>query len=353
MIPVHEVSELAQYGFDPGGFRKTGRDSIGGQEFTGLCPGCGADHMIVSNGKYWCRKECGTQGFIENLAKANGIEIDEKAIEASRREAEAKKERDRIDQQNKLKALNESRVWEEFHENLLRAPDRLAELDREGIHRKLVEQYAIGFNPRFRPFDHEMSRWVEVQAFTFPILGDDYCFTIRNKVLDEAFVKRTKAKYLPYRSNLPIKFLGAYEPGDNVIVIVEGEKKAIVLKDHGIPAIGIWGVNMFKSEWMPWTIKRFERRYVLFDSDNWHVMMAAERLAKDIQGAPIYLKGKPDDLLVSGQITAEDIRHEMKEANHEFYMPEVPGRSVPEPAELSGVRQVRPRVPVHQVQPVH
>ena len=84
---------------------------------------------------------------------------------------------------------------------------------------------------------------------------------------------------------------------------LNARKKAIVLKKYGIPAIGLWGIYAVKEDWIPWMIKRFERRYLVYDADNWAVLQSANKQADRLQALPVFPPGKPDDLLTSGAMT--------------------------------------------------
>lgn len=313
-VPIYSTSEISKYGFDPTIFRTTGRDRLGGYVVEGPCPfGCngnGDDRLTISNSYYWCRV-CGSTNHLNNLVNGRKIRQTQEEIGKIRKKAEqAERDRKRKQRQN-LKILNNGRtkLWTIWHKELKKRPDRIAKLAADGVSIKSINKHIIGFNPQFRAFDFETGQFKTVPAFTFPHFQDRSrrkCLNVRNRILDDEISKR--AKYLPWRSGLPQSYFPAFDRQDkNFVVILEGEKKAIVLKEHGIPAIGLWGINNVKDEWIEFWKTRFERRYIMFDGDNWNVINQAIRYEDRMSARAVFLHKKPDDALVSGKITAHKI----------------------------------------------
>jgi hypothetical protein len=190
-------------------------------------------------------------------------------------------------------------------------------LENEGITMRAVNRYQLGCTNAFRVYDYTAEKWVKVPALSFPhfsLNDNEKCLNIRMRILDRSFVQNS-AKYLPWRSNMPVLFFPAFDDDDQEeVVIIEGEKKAIVLKDHGIPAIGLWGIHMLKDEWIPWIINRFPKRYLVYDADNWGVIQATYKQAERLQAKPAFLNlpGKADDVLAAGKITAKEFMEQIK-----------------------------------------
>jgi len=306
MIAITDNLELNRFGFTGDKFRRLTRDRIGGWEWGGPCPSCGGDdRFIVSNGYFWCR-QCGRKGSLERIG---GIKPDPE----SRRQAKIaaqKAEKERQEEQRvKLVNLNKSRVWEIFHQNLINNDQMILHLQKEGISLRSIEKYQLGYHPKFSAYRPDTSMFVYVPSVAFPHFNGGRCLNIRMRILDKEFTA-AHAKYLPYRSGLPTMFFRAFEPEDREVLIVEGEKKAIVLQEIGIPAIGLWGIHALKDKWIPWFKKRFDKRYLLFDADNWGVIQSSYRQAEKIDAKTIFLDkpGKVDDLILKGNITGHDIR---------------------------------------------
>jgi hypothetical protein len=317
MIAITDNTELNQYGFEGNRFRRKTRDMIGGYEWGGPCPVCGGtDRCIVSNGLYWCRhaEVCGCMGSLE--ARGN-VQVDPQAKMHTRMVIQEEKERQARDQARKIAALNRSRIWQVYHRALLEYPEMISNLNAEGISQHAIKRYQLGYCPAFPAYNHDLKKVVNVPAFSIPHFSMNrkgWCLNIRMRILDESFAENV-AKYLPYRANLPTLFFPAFTPKDKEVVIIEGEKKAIVLQRYGIPAIGLWGIYAVKQRWIPWLTRRFEKRYLVYDADNWGVISATYHQAKVLKAKPVFLNlpGKVDDLLVSGQMTADELIRQIKE----------------------------------------
>ena len=299
-------------------FKAKGYDDVGGRCLEGPCPTCGGvDRMVISNGQYWCRQRCGTQGYLSKIGNGSTIDQAERDRAANRALIEAKKKRE--DRRKKILRLNSGKtpMWKVQHEFLMQDTKHISMLAQQGISLASVQKYHLGMNPRFRPYDYDHKAWTCVESITFPHFNANHlCINIRNRILDHDYIERNKqAKYLPIYKNLPQAFFAAYDKHDiEFVVILEGEKKAIVFKQNGIPTAGLWGINNFKIEWANYFIQRFKRRYVLFDSDNIAVIERTYKLAYQIEGTPVFIGGgKPDDLLVSGELSTKDILHRLGE----------------------------------------
>jgi hypothetical protein len=318
---ITDISDLTKYGcFDTGAFKRTGRDRIGGYEVEGPCPfkcgGAGTDRLVISNGKYWCRS-CHTGGYLENLLKTKP-NISEKDREKARLAAKQEEEKRERKQRQHLKALNNGRtkLWNIYHKELLNHPEEVKRLKDDGISRAAIGEYRIGFNPSFNAYDYDASEFRVVPAVTFPHFKDRtkrYCINIRHRILDQEYAEKY-AKYLPWRTGLPQGYFPAFSKKDkDFIVILEGEKKSIVLKEHGIPAIGLWGINNLKDDWIEFWKTRFDRRYILFDGDNWNVINTAIRYENRLDARAVFLHEKPDDALVQGRVSTNDILYMLGE----------------------------------------
>lgn len=317
-IAITENVELNQFGFDGLRFKKVNTDSIGGYEWAGPCPICGGrDRCIVSNGFYWCRHSsvCGGKGNLASRS-ASKFRFSQEHLRRIENEQKRKEQKKIKEQGEKIAALNRSKVWREYHRALLKNFSLLQRLESEGITLSAINHYQLGYAARFRTYDYESKKSVDVPALSFPhfsLMDKFKCLNIRMRILDHRYAERV-AKYLPWRSNLPVLFFPAFTEQDREIVIIEGEKKAIVLQEHGIPAIGLWGIHAVKEEWAPWIIHRFEKRYLVYDADNWGVIQATYKQAERLQAKPAFLNlpGKADDLLVAGKITPGELMEQVR-----------------------------------------
>jgi len=302
MMPILDNTELNRFGLEGVRFKPVNHDRMGGLEWAGPCPVCGGtDRLIVSNGYYWCRHSsiCGFKGKLEKLGKVDVTEKERKQIERKVREYDAKRKNEQI---AKIRVMNDSRIWEKYHRTLTKSPELIAQLGKDGITEKDIHKYQLGYTDSFSTYHYGKKHWVDVPAFSFPHFRGSTCMNIRMRILDNEYTN-DHGKYKPFRSNLPTLFFPAYEKKDNFVVIVEGEKKAIVLKRFGIPAIGLWGIYSVKDEWVPWLNKRFEKRYLVYDTDNWNVIETAVSQAERMNATVVFMPGKPDELLISREMT--------------------------------------------------
>lgn len=321
-VLVTGTYDLAKLGLNPGDFVQMGRTL----EWHGSCPFCGGDdRFLVSNGMVRCRV-CGYGGTYLSLAKKLGTNIDteefrEAAAEFEKqRQAEAKRaEQERIE---KIQALNGPHMGEKnqavyFHKQLLKNPMALVSLQAQGITRRAIERFQIGYIDYFQYY-HDGAFHTSA-GYAFPIYqpgNSDRLMNIRVRLLDPA---PGAGKYRPIEVGLGAGFFLADYPENRWIVITEGEKKAIVLWQYGIPAIGLWGIEVFKSEWIPWFKRNYDEIYICYDREtNHNVLRAQEKIAEQVDGHVVLLPkpGKPDDLLVSGEMTIVDFLESLYHARN-------------------------------------
>ena len=305
MIAIYDKSELAQFGFEADRFVQKSRDRLGAYEWEGPCPKCPGSKtkLVVSNGKYWCRD----LHFHGKLHELNGITVtkEDKRLARERQAEKAQEEKEK--REKNLAIINDGRIWEKMHQKLMESPERIAELNAEGISLQSIVEFKIGFLSDYRVYHHPDKKYYWIPSFTYPHLRPNgYCINIRMRVLDQMIAKE-KGKYLPFLTHLPQAFFPATLFGERWVVIVEGEKKAIILRQDGIPAVGLWGTHNISDSWMPWFYKRFDKRYLMFDADNPSVVRAAQRAAKRFKAKPVFPPGKPDDLLRHGHMTAKQM----------------------------------------------
>jgi hypothetical protein len=288
-------SQLSDFGFDAQRFKTVS----GGREYQGPCPQCGGkDRLIVSNGMYWCR-QCNFSGSLVKLLDdpPSAEELERSKIKFEKQQkieqAQAKKEK-----KTKLTQLNKNQIWKQFHSNLLKRPDILELLEKDGITMLGVEKFQLGLIPNF-------DYWIDGEKFTsealsFPVFWDKYCYNIRCRILAQI----EGDKYRPYLIGMGGMFYLADYPNLDFVVVVEGEKKAIVLWLNGIPTVGIQGNWGFKDKWIPFFKERWKTIFVAFDPDN-AGNATSGMVARDLNAIQLRLEGKPDDLFVQGKMTTE------------------------------------------------
>jgi DNA primase len=305
LIPVATREELVKFGLDYARFAQfSARDRIGGKEWHGPCPFCGGtDRFQISNGMYYCR-QCDKGGSLLSLGGQKCRLSDEERLQIQLR-AQEEERRKADERKRKLAFLNQRRMWQVFHRNLLARPELFHALEKDGITREAVEQFQIGYHPSFRFLEDGTPR--TAPAFTFPIFSlTGACANIRCRILGENV--GASGKYRPIYRDLGIAFLLAEVEGKrDLCFYVEGEKKAINFWGRGQTAIGLWGIHTWKETWIPWFKRRYRQHVVIFDNDNDEARRAALTLASWLGGVSLDLGGKPDDLLNQGRIAMDEI----------------------------------------------
>jgi len=304
LFPVTAKEQLAQFGLDAAHFRQATRDRTGGREWHGPCPYCGGkDRFIVSNGQYFCR-QCRKGGSLARLANKSFVLTAEEQAEIAKRivkeEAQAK-----LLYKKNIARLNDGKLWEIYHKELLKHPKELQLLENDGIPMRIVEKFRLGYHPAFRFKEDDVLR-IE-PALTFPFFQKGICINIRCRILADDI--EGAGKYRPILPGLGIAFLMAAVPNQNFCIHVEGEKKALNLYRHGFTAAGLWGVWTWKDKWAEWFRRRYWHNIVIFDGDNEGVVRAAKAWAELLGGTTIFLGDKIDDLLNRSGLTDEQLTY--------------------------------------------
>ncbi len=232
MPDIHEImaAASARWGIHP---RQKTRS-----EAASSCPWCGgADRFIIfADGGYWCR-QCKRAGRITEKAVdepwEQSVEQRLRALEQSARNHEARISRLEIMAQQMAVALK-------YFENCLKNDAALEWWSQQGIRLQEIEKWALGYCPRCPTDQHGRS------SYTIPIVNGGQLRNIRHRLAGA----NNGDKYRPHMAGLPPTLFNADAigmPGEHLL-IVEGEKKAIVLDRHGFTkTIGIMG----KSSWQP------------------------------------------------------------------------------------------------------
>lgn len=153
----------------------------------------------------------------------------------------------------------------------------------EGIDDGSIARYNLGYCLRC-PADREGR-----PSHTIPVTNDGQLLNIRHRLITNG-----GDKYRPHMAGLPSTLFnldlicGYDEP-----LIVEGEKKSIVLAQHGLPNCAIMGQHNFKTEWFSY----FEAAKVVYVALDPDAIESAFRLAKlfDGRGCVVNLPVKADE----------------------------------------------------------
>lgn len=228
-------------------------------------------------------------------------------IAAKQAEIKAERERKRVEQQAEEK-VKQSKALERVSQMTSKVEYYHSQVDQaqdywlsEGILPHTVKAYKLGYCPNF-PIWKDRAIAEYVPSYVIPYFHYGELVSIRHRLAG-----REGDKYRPEFAGLPAMLynvdcldeleFSALEPGE--VALVEGEKKALVLGQQAIQAVGLPGVEAWKryeSEWLP-LFKNTSTVYVILDPQ-------AEERAREITAAfngngikakYVVLPCKPDD----------------------------------------------------------
>jgi len=258
-----------------------------GEEYVGPCPFChdGDDrfHVWAERGNYWCRM-CDAKGWVsENDREFTAKELLELRVHALERKQEEHERR-----LTALERMARCRDHLTYHK-LLDDSDR-AYWHGEGIWDETIDRYLLGVCYRC-PTDRQHR-----PSYTIPVINRDTLVNIRHRIVGA----EGGDKYRPHLPGLGNTLFDAdrlYE-GHDEIIIVEGEKKAMVLNQWHFPAVGMMGKAGFPPHWAQ-RFTDFQRVLVALDPDAQDEANKLARLFGD-RGRVVVLPVKPDDFFVAG-----------------------------------------------------
>jgi len=190
-------------------------------ELHGPCPHCGGTKRFIvwSSGKAWCR-ECNRIEVWINGAASQTAVAEASAQRVSRGWLAATKMAGCTD-------------WVGYHKRCL--DDNLAQhlWAESGIDLQTIKKWGLGWVDKCPVYPKS-------PALTIPVFGSNGLLDIRHRLVDPPLAGGKYRSHVP--GLLPYLFNGGVLRNPWSLV-VEGEKKAIVLDKFGIPAAGISGVG--------------------------------------------------------------------------------------------------------------
>lgn len=264
---------------------------ITGSEAHSACPICKRAEtdgfVLFENGGYWCRPgEC--KGWLD--------ENDRQVLtpeEIRLRRIEAEQNRARIRQRELEKRLT---AIERMH----RCQDHLAyhrALDDDarrywhgqGIYDTAIDKYLLGFCYRCPTDNEHRASW------TIPVTTKGKLVNIRHRLFNA-----DDDKYRPHMAGLGNTLFNSDNlyNGEPDVMICEGEKKSIVVGQHGFNTVGTMGKAGFVPAWAA-AFKAQRTVYVALDPD---AQEQAHKLAALFpgRGRVVTLPVKADDFFVNG-----------------------------------------------------
>lgn len=225
------------------------------------------------------------------LSAAELMELRVKALESHQREQDERLRR--------LEAMHYCKDHIAYHEALTEEA-RQWWYD-QGMMPSTIDEYILGYCADCPTAPGRASYTIPVWDF------DGHLINIRHRLANPI----NGDKYRPHRSGLGAAVWGAHllkNARGKRVVVVEGEKKAIVLNQFGFLAVGLMGQHTFKREWLPW-FDGVGSIVVALDPD---AKESAQRLgeifAKSVSEVRIAnFCVKPDDAITRYGATLDDI----------------------------------------------
>jgi DNA primase len=236
---------------------------------------------------------CKAEGGIKDAARAFGLEPGSAALSAEDRErleADRRAVMELRQEEQRLAGLALTEYWahSDAAAELRRHENALATLAREGIGRLAVDHFGIGWatygidGVGYPALTIPWRYRNEVRAVQYRILADDV----------------PGGRYRWHKGSRPTLFNAdvVTDPVDDLLVVVEGAKKAAACWEHGLESVcAITNKGGWNPAWAPW-VAGFRDVVFALDPDAGAEALAA---ARTVPGARVArLPRKPDDMLV-------------------------------------------------------
>jgi DNA primase len=237
-------------------------------------------------------------GFVDQLDDSYDPPSEQELL---RRRVERLEQKQR-EQERRLRRL------EEMHDctDHLRYHRNLSERHREywyteGIFDDAINSFQLGYATKCPTAPHSPS-------YTIPVfdINNKLC-NIRHRLVDES-----AGKYRPHRAGLGQQLFNApvLSTPERRILLVEGEKKSIVLTQHGLTSVGLMGKSFkWRRSWFDW-FRNVGQIVIALDPDAtenaWRLGKLFVRQGFDnvsIARFPV----KPDDAIVQHHASESDI----------------------------------------------
>ena len=168
----------------------------------------------------------------------------------------------------------------------------------QGLTDASIDRWQLGYCPECPiPVLCVDGEWRKVPSHTIPITYGARLLNIRHRLATPA---SKGDKYRPEMAGLPALMFGYDMCADHsMLILVEGEVKAMVLTQHGFPAVGIPGAMTFRERWVPWFAPVAEV-FVAFDPGE-QAQAQAVRVCAMLgdKARRVEFQCKPDDFFVT------------------------------------------------------
>lgn len=273
-------------------------------EASSTCPFCkqavNDGFLIFANNGYLCRK-CGVIGWIDDDQKRNALTPQE--IEQIKQRAQYHKQTEREKRQAAIDLMASCEDHIRYHEQL-KADSMECLWYQEGMTDALIDEYRLGICYKC-PTKRDRS------SLAIPVVNGGWLVNIRHRLITDG-----GDKYRPHRANLGNTLFGAddvYSDSESSILIVEGEKKRIIVKSQlGGRVVGTMGKSGFRRAWAS-RFTHIDEVLICLDPD---ALDKAREMATwfDDRARIVDVPVKSDDFFTRYHGTAEQFREFLKMA---------------------------------------
>ena len=285
---------------------------VSGDEYRSLngCPICGdggkgdkSDRFrVFLDGKprCWCRK-CGYTAFADSLGDQALTEQDRRilALEARQREIE-RTQREHEARLSALEKIHDCTDHLHYHEQM--TSQQREWWYRQGIFDEAIDKWQLGWCWHC-PTDRDGRA-----SYTIPIMHRGELENIRHRLAQAD----NGDKYRPHMAGLGVQLFNAdlLDAKPERVLLVEGEKKTIVLDQYGFPAVGICGKRSFMRPWLEWFADTQDIIVALDPDAHESAVKLAQAFGKRARVATLPMK--IDDAITEYGATAAEIEAYLK-----------------------------------------
>lgn len=281
-------------------------------EYAGPCPWCGGEDRfhVWEKGNYWCRPgpgHCGRKGWVDDLA---GVKLSDHERRLLVLEREQKRQKRKLEEHetrlDKIERLQRTRPDLQYHKNL--TDEAIEYWSSEGIYPHSIDRFKLGYC-------YACPTYTQSPSYTIPVYSyDNQLVNVRHRL-----VHPEAGKYRPQMPGLGQSIYNANTLKDphERIIIVEGEKKSIVLSQHGFTSVGLMGKSFkWKTPWFEW-FRKAGKIVIALDPDATESALTLGALFrkqhfKDVSVARFPVK--PDDAIVQCGAKLADIEKILQNA---------------------------------------
>lgn len=267
------------------------------------CPWCGGEDrfLVFHTGYYLCREgpgHCGKQGWILDEVEGDihqrltAVEI--KQMQQEAKIAEMEREQQKI--KERVAALEKMASCRD-HITFFNNPEYAIDYwEAEGLNLESINRWMLGYC-KACPMDY-----LRRPSYTVPVINRGTLRNIRHRIIGA----EGHDKYRPHMKGLGNTLFYAdalFKPDTSMIILWEGEKKAMVNAQHGFDGPAVMGMQGFQEEWARW-FWRFDVVYVCYDPDALEKAAEVAGLMKG-KGRVVELPMKADDIWGVGMTERE------------------------------------------------